>query len=96
MSRVKHINSLSNSFECQLRVRQGACLSHFLFSMFINDFENMFVERGVKGIDVNMFKLFLTLYADNIVLLANSIQHLQNSLDLLFEYNNKWNLCQCF
>ena len=60
--------------------------------MFINDFENMFVEKGVKGIDVNMFELCLTLYADIIVLLANSIQDLQNSLDLLFGYYNKWKL----
>jgi len=42
-SRVKHMNSLSNSFECQLGVRQGECLSPFLFSMFINDLESMFV-----------------------------------------------------
>jgi len=52
----------------------------------------MFVEKGVKGIDVNMFELCLTLYADIIVLLANSIQDLQNSLDLLFGYYNKWKL----
>jgi len=52
----------------------------------------MFVEKGVNGIDVNMFKLFLILYADDIVLFANSIQDLQNSLGLLYEYCNK---CQC-
>jgi len=73
-SSVKHMNSLSNSFECQLGVRQRECLSPFLFSMFINDLENMFVEKGVNGIDVNTFKLFLILYADDIVVFANSIQ----------------------
>ena len=36
-SRVKYMNSPSKSFECQLGVRQGGCLSPFLFSMFIND-----------------------------------------------------------
>ena len=91
-SRVKHMNSLSNSFECQLGVKQGECLYPFLFSMFINDLESMFVEKGANGIDFNMFKLFLILYADNIVLFANSIQDLQNTLDLLYKYCNKWKL----
>jgi len=68
------------------RVRQGQCLSPFLFSICINDLENMFVEKGVNGIDVNMLKLFLILYDDDIVLFANSIHDLHNSLDLLYEY----------
>jgi len=91
-SRVKHMNLLSNSFESQLGVRHGECVYPFLFSMFINDLENMFVENGVNGIDVNMFKLFLILHADDIVVFANSIHDLQNSLDLLYAYCNKWKL----
>jgi len=67
-------------------VRQEQCLSPFLFSICIIDLENMFVEKGVNGIDVNMLKLFLILYDDDIVLFANSIHDLQNSLDLLYEY----------
>ena len=46
-SRVKYMNSLSDSFECQLGVRQGECLSPFLFSMFVNDIENMFFLKKV-------------------------------------------------
>lgn len=60
-SKVKYMNELSTSFECHLGVRQGECLSPFLFSMFVNDIENMFIEYGANGIDVYMFKLYYML-----------------------------------
>jgi hypothetical protein len=44
-SRVKCNNELSDEFPCLLGVRQGECLSPFLFSIFINDLEDMFVPR---------------------------------------------------
>jgi len=34
---VKYLNQLGDSFECCLGVRQGECLSSFLFAMFVND-----------------------------------------------------------
>lgn len=91
-SRVKYMNKLSNSFECELGVRQGECLSPFLFSMFLNDIEDMYVTSGLDGIDVDMFKIFLILYADDIVLFANTKDELQSSLDMLYNYCNKWKL----
>ena len=91
-SRVKYMNKLSNSFECKLGVRQGECLSPFLFSMFVNDLEDVFVQNGVNGVDVYMFKLFLILYADDIVIFANCQEELQANLDILYTYCNKWNL----
>ena len=51
-----------------------------MFSMFINDLENMFVEKGANGINGNMFKLVLILYSDYTVLFANSIQDLQKKI----------------
>ena len=44
----------------------------FLFSMFLNDIESVFYEKGLHGIDIDSFKIFLILYADDIVLFANS------------------------
>ena len=35
-SMLKYDNSLSDDFECYLGVRQGECLSPFLFSMYLN------------------------------------------------------------
>jgi len=75
-SRVKYLNQLCDSFECCLEVRQCECLLPFLFVMFVNDIENIFVVNGVEGIDVNMFKMFLILYAYDIVFFANTSDEL--------------------
>ena len=90
-SQVKNSNKLSVEFDCSLGVRQGECLSLFLFAMFLNDMEDMFIQNGVEDIDINMFKVLLILYADDIVLFTNSQSALHKSLDVL-DYCCKWNL----
>ena len=91
-SRVKFCNQLGNGFCCALGVRQGECLSPLLFSLFLNDIEDQFLRSGLEGIDINMFKVFMLLYADDIVIFANSAEDLQISLDLLAEYCTRWKL----
>ena len=81
-SRVKHNNNLSDSFECYIGVRQGECLSPFLFSMFVNDLEECFINNGAKGIDIDMLKMFLILYADDIVIFAKNASDLQHNLNI--------------
>ena len=81
-SRVKLGNKISDAFECSLGVRQGESLSPFLFSMFLNDIEDVFMNKGLSGIDVNVFKIVLILYADDIVIFAESKDELQQSLDV--------------
>ena len=56
-SRVKLGIKLSDAFECSLGVRRGESLSPFLFSMFLNDIEDVFMNKGLSGIDVNFFKI---------------------------------------
>jgi len=91
-SRVKYNNELSGSYSCTLGVRQGESLSPFLFAMFLNDIENIFIEKGLPGINIDMFKLCLILYADDIVIFANDRSELQSSLDVLLEYCQRWKL----
>ena len=63
-----------------------------MFSLNLNDIEETFVNSGLEGIDIDMFKMFMLLYADDIVIFANSAEELQQSLDVLLNYCNRWKL----
>ena len=63
-----------------------------MFSLYLNDIEETFVNSGLEGIDIDMFKMFMLLYADDIVIFANSAEELQQSLDVLLNYCNRWKL----
>lgn len=83
---------VSEGFESKLGVRQGECLSPFLFAMYLNDLEEVYIQKGCDGIDIGLIKLFLLLYADDIILFAASAEELQMSLDILHDYSNRWKL----
>lgn len=91
-SRVKFMGNLSSSFECCLGVRQGESLSPFLFSIFINDMETELIRKGTTGITCNDLKLCMLLYADDSVILAESSEGLQDGLDYLHDYCQRWKL----
>jgi len=40
--------------------------------MFLNDIEDIFIDNELSGINVDMFKLFLISYADDLVIFVNS------------------------
>ena len=48
--------------------------------------------KGVKGVVIGMFKLFLLLYADDIVLFGETDADLQNALNILEDYCSRWKL----
>ena len=52
------------------------CISPFLFAMCINDLEETLIVKGINRIDIGMGKIFLLLYADDIVLLAENTDNL--------------------
>ena len=91
-SKVKSNNNVSEAFSCKIGVRQGECLSPFLFAMYVNDLGQELENNGVNGIDIGMVKFLLLLYADDIVLFGKTPEELQKSLNILEEYCDKWKL----
>ena len=85
-------NKMSDAYKCLLGVREGDRVSPSVCSMFLSDIEDIFIDNGLSGINVNMFKLFLILYADDIVIFANIKVELQLSLDALYEYCQRWKM----
>ena len=79
-------------------VRQGENLSPFLFALFVNDIEQFLTEYGCNPIEMpdnNMqsyLKLLIIMYADDTVLFAESKESLQNCLNGLKNYCDKWKL----
>ena len=67
-------------------------MSPFLFSMYLNDIEKYFLKNNYDGINLDTLKLFIMLYADDIVLFSESETGLQKGLDLLKEYCDQWKL----
>ena len=97
---VRANGSLSDFFDILTGVRQGENLSPTLFAMFLNDFKD-FLAQSCKGLehlgtfmqDQDTFaRLYVLLYADDTVLLAESADELQTSLTRLKEYCDLWGL----
>ena len=78
--------SLTDFFDITSGVKQGDFISPTLFSLFIND-----LARGIKSLELgvslqNDLKVGILLFADDIVLIAPSEEHLQ----LMINYVNTW------
>ena len=51
--------------------------------MYINDLEETLMLKGHLCIDIHMLKLYVLLYADDIVLMSETAEDLQNALNIL-------------
>ena len=81
---------MSDPFYCSLGVHQGECLSPFLFSLYINDLEECLNVPGA-GVTEEHLKLLISLYADGVVIFAESPELLQMEIDMLYDYCEQWN-----
>ena len=46
----------------------------------------------IQRLDVKFYKVFMLLYADDIVIFSNTAEELQKSFDFLSEYCKRWKL----
>ena len=102
---VKQQSMISGLFACNVGVRQGENLSPLLFAMFLNDFETSLSSKynGLTTInelskilgteDIEFFiNMYVLLYADDTLVMAESPTELQLALDEVGVYCNNWGL----
>jgi hypothetical protein len=80
-------------FDIDVGVRQGCVLSPLLFSVFFNGLAEAVKQTGL-GVDIGVHgaarKMALLLYADDIVLTADTADDLRSLLATVDEYSRKW------
>ena len=92
-----HLNTriCNPNFFCMNKgVRQGDAISPTLFNIFINDIGKIFeLEQNCNDpLELTESKIGSLLFADDLIILSKSRTGLQNSLDNLSEYCDKWQL----
>ena len=91
-SYVKVNGKLSKSFGCSLGLRQGCVLSPILFSLFINDLDEDTRSLNTMGCKLYDTVIHTLLYADDLIIFANSKEELQMKIDKLSDFCSKWEL----
>ncbi len=82
---------ITDLFSNVFRVRQGDALSPTLFGLYIKDLVQE-LKEGSEGIQTEFFIIQCLLYADDIALTSSSEQDLQNMLNILHNWCNKWRM----
>ena len=84
---VRNNYEYTDFFSFPRGVKQGCLLSPNLFSFFINELAVELSKRGRHGIQFipNAVELFLLLFADDIILISETVVGLQNQLNVLKE-----------
>ena len=85
-------DGLTNFFNHNRGARQGCLLSPLLFSLYINDLVECLENGGAHGISLWDIRLCAMLYADDLILLAESESDLKLQMEIPGKYTIKWNM----
>lgn len=85
--KVKCSDGLSDSFSITEGVLQGELLSPLLFILYLHDIDSFFRDRGITGLNIDGYNDILSLlYADDLILFADTPAALKRILKVLLEY----------
>ena len=90
-SSVKINNQLSDWFDVNCGVKQGCVLSPTLFSMFINDLVDS-VRGSGRGLKIKGTSIDILMYADDVVVLAETEGDLQEILSSINSWCSSWGI----
>jgi hypothetical protein len=84
-ARVRANGDMSDSFDCPRGVKQGEVCSPILFTMLINEIAKDIVDKGRHGIQLlpDIVQILILMFADDIILMSDSVVGLQNQLNVL-------------
>ena len=85
-------NGLSLPFQSKVGLKQGCNLSPLLFNLFVNELPVMIEQNQCHAPQLNKIDVGCLLYADDLVLISESKEGLQKSLNVLNEFTNQWHL----
>ena len=99
---VQYGGNQSDFLPCLTGVRQGENVFPFYSPFFLNDLENYFSQLNGLPLETIQEKLeneihifcnfFVILYANDTIILSESKENMQNSLDIFHSYCEMWNL----
>ena len=81
----------SYQIDCNIGVRQGCPLSPTLFSLFVSDLMDRMRDK-TGGVPLNRLSVHGLMFADDVVLVAETQEKLQAMLDELSMYCSDWKL----
>ena len=93
-AKVRAGGDLTESFMCPSGLKQGEVCSPVLFSLFIKKLAREIFQRGRQGIQLiaDLIEIFILLFADDVILMSDSVYGLQNQLNILYETANRLGL----
>ena len=89
-AKVHQLGKLSTPIDSVFGVLQGGILSPKLFNEFLSDLPAYL--NAADGIEIDGTVFTHLLYADDIVLISESVNGLQNSIEALHKFCGKWHL----
>ena len=81
-------DGLTDMFKLAQGVQQGCLLSPLLFASYLNDLEGYLTDNGAIGVKLRYLYIRSLLYADDLILLAETRTDLQLQMNLLSDYAN--------